>query len=116
MIEVPSYIRPSARDPKYGDCDRCGAICITVAVHQCPPAFRVFDPEQTTEDRAVEVRAFNAEDAALKYADREDSDRHEMGILTHGVIVTVIANDGTRSRFRLTGESVPSYDAEALDD
>ncbi len=73
----------------------------------------MFDEDHAEEEDASQVFALDAEAAALAYADRFDSDRHEMGILRHGITVTVIGGE-ERVRFNLTGESVPSYSAEAL--
>lgn len=112
----PLTVVPWKTDSKFGDCHRCGAFAITVAVHKCPPTHRVFVPDYSEEADAVEVPAFDAEAVALKYADRYDSDRHEMGILHDGLTVVVIGPDDTRTRFRLTGETVPSYEAEEVDD
>lgn len=108
-------IVPWITNPDYGDCRRCEAFAVKVASHRCPPTYRVFDPDFSEEANAVEVPARSAEDAAVRYADRYDSDHHEMGILRHGVTVTVIGPDGGRTRFNLTGESVPSYSAEEVE-
>jgi hypothetical protein len=111
-----SFIKPWYYNPKYGDCNRCGAFLVTLATHQCTPTWRVFDADYCEEEDAKEVCARDAKDAAIKYADRFDSDHHEYGILQHGITVTVIGPDGARTRFNLTGESVPSYWAEEVTD
>lgn len=108
-------IVPWITNPAYGDCRRCEAFAVKVDSHRCPPTYRVFAPDFSEEENAVEVPAHSAEDAAVRYADRYDSDHHEMGILRDGLTVTVIAPTGARARFNLTGESVPSYSAEEVE-
>lgn len=110
------HIKPWTSNPKWGDCHRCGAFMVTVAVHECPPAYTVRTIWRgQPEDDGVEVRAHSGEDAAIRYADRHDSDRHEMGIVRDGLEVEVTAPDGTTARFKIEGEMVPSYTAEEIE-
>lgn len=117
MIESDKpWIKPWTTSQEWGDCRRCETIGVRIAFHVCPPAYRVFDPACCEEFDAVEVRAHDAESAALKYAERHDPDRHEYSILRDGLTVLVVSPTGERQRFELTGESVPSYSAEAVNE
>lgn len=86
-----------------------------VGQHRCKPAFLVWCEEQgATEDDAETIHAHDAEDAAEKWADRDDRSSAEYLIVAQKWEPTVTVKDqrdGEMKRFIVTGEAVPSYSA-----
>ena len=70
------------------------------------------DDGEGPED-ARHVEAFNAEYAAEMWAERDDAESAEYRIAGQKSepLVIVQAADGTRTRWRVSGEAVPSYSA-----
>jgi hypothetical protein len=86
-----------------------------VGTHKCPPIWWVWDEKDDAGD-AIQVRATHAEYAAEKWAEQYDIDAAE-GVICggHREPVVVVRRDGdeTRQRFRVSGEFVPRYSANA---
>ena len=86
--------------------------------HRCPPAYLAWCPDlDEDEDEAIALYAVEAEEAAEEWAERQDADSAEYGIVVgEPATVHVRAPDGTVTVWRVTGESVPSYSAEEVVD
>jgi hypothetical protein len=72
--------------------------------------------DEETENDARTIEAYDAETAAETWAERDDYQSAEYRIVG-GTDVTVCVKDeeGTVLRFRLSGESVPSYTAREVE-
>lgn len=84
--------------------------------HVCPPIFEVrFADTKNYGDRWDDVRETSAESAAEKFAEEYDQS-NEYNILQQGdrceEVIEVRDRDGTVTRWRVHGESVPHYYAE----
>ena len=95
-------------------CDKC-------SVHHSQgehlPVFAVARDEGDSEDEFwLEYHARSAEHAARKWADSYDCDTAEYSIVggRYEPVVMVRDEDGKISRFRVSGEAVPSYTARAV--
>jgi len=87
--------------------------------HTCPPAWRVYEPEN--DPGMVEpykIYARDPEEAAEKWADQHDSDYDyeilEAGADGPGMVLAVDTQDG-KKWFKVTGEAVPQYSAEEME-
>jgi hypothetical protein len=80
--------------------------------------YRVWCPErgQNSSD-ARRIEAFDAEEAAELWAERDDRNSAEYSIVAgEDVVVCVRCPDGKVSRWRVSGESVPNYIAREAPD
>ena len=90
--------------------------------HRCNPVWLVAiveGEEQPADDDYSEVRASDEEEAAEKAAEEDDSDSAEYGILkgwSDYVAWVKAAADAKPKRFRVTGEAVPQYHAEEIEE
>lgn len=74
--------------------------------------YLVWQPDAGEFDCARRIEAVDAEQAAETWAAIDDRDSADYTIVGGDeAIVVVQAPDGTRTRWRVTGESVPSYSA-----
>ena len=82
--------------------------------HVCPPAYRVWDVDEEEREDAQTVYAADPEEAARTWA--EDYDPGSDYTIVSGSPATVIVEDasGTRSVWRVTGESEPVYTARQV--
>ena len=89
-------------------CSTCGEWMYS-SRHACPPIFEVNYPEYGDEWR--EIRAIDAETAAEKWAEREDSESAEYSIVggRETPVVNVRGPDGSVTRWIISGEAVPKY-------
>ena len=79
--------------------------------------FLVWCPEMGTErEDACEIEAFDAEDAAKEWADKEDCYSAEYSIVSgrDTPVVCVAEGDGLAQSFRVSGEAVATYYATAI--
>ncbi len=87
--------------------------------HKCHPAWLVWDPDQgnTVED-ARTIYALNAEWAAEKWAEEDDSDSAEYSIAqgTSTVVCVQPKEGGPIEKFKVTGEYEPTYSAELVEE
>lgn len=83
--------------------------------HACQPLFGVRCDENHGPDEWVEIRAFDAEAAAEKWAEREDQNGDYL-IVGQRSTPTVEVRDGTGeiTRWQVSGEAVPAYYAKAV--
>jgi hypothetical protein len=82
-------------------------------------SFTVWCPEQgETADDGRAFDAFDAEEAAEQWAEQDDWSSAEYSIVGQRStpIVHVQGPSGDVQRFRVSGEAVPSYSAEHLED
>lgn len=91
--------------------------------HKCSPVWLVAiveGEEQPADDDYCEVRASDAEEAAEKGAEEGDCNSAEYSILKHydGDYVAWVkaADDAKPKRFKVTGEAVPQYYAEEIEE
>lgn len=83
------------------------------------PAFEVVEEEFGFEEGVeLRFRAISAEEAAEKWADHDDCASSEYDIVSGDSepIVLVRDADGVITRWRVTGEAVPSYHATAIEE
>ena len=105
---------------KFGRCETCGEYDF-LETHRCPPCWYVWEPDEgeTMDDGARRIYARDAEQAAERWAAREDWDSAEgaiaMGRSEPEICVATLGLEGKGvERFKLTGEMVPEYRAEPL--
>lgn len=90
--------------------------------HKCHPVWLVAIVEGTEEpvEKAYrKVRAFDEEEAAEKGAEEDDCNSAEYSVLKgHGDYVAWVkaAADAKPKRFKVTGEAVPQYYAEEIEE
>ncbi len=90
--------------------------------YKCKPVWLVaiFEgDEQPADDDYSEVRTSDTEEAAEKAAEEDDSDSAEYSVLQgHGDYVAWVkaAADAKPKRFKVTGEAVPEYHAEEIEE
>lgn len=91
--------------------------------HRCMPVWLVAiveGEEQPRDDDYSEVRAIDAEAAAAQGAEEDDSNSAEYSILKHYDVKYVAwvkaATDAKPKRFKVTGEAVPQYYAEEIEE
>lgn len=75
--------------------------------------------EQPADDDYCEVRAADEEEAAERGAEEDDSNSAEYSVLKgHGDYVAWVkaAADAKPKRYRVTGEAVPQYHAEEIEE
>lgn len=89
-------------DDTYGDCRACGAIIVHKNHHICPPSWRVRFADQGA-DEAREVPARDAEDAAVEFCERFDSD-FDYTISQAGTAELIVERNGEETRFEITAE------------
>jgi len=89
-------------------CDTCGRYRIQGHEHDCPPSFTVSCPEF---DTSRTVRADDHEDAAKRWADIFDWDGDYIIVGGEEPVVVVTDGTGEQKTFRVSGRSVPVYDA-----
>lgn len=78
--------------------------------------YLVWREEDGPEDGGVRIKAFDGEQAAEEWAERDDRDSAEYTIAS-GEEVTVVARnerDGRKTRYRVTGEAQPVYTAREV--
>ena len=98
-------------------CPKCDEYIYESSIlsHKCHPIFLVWESENDETD-AREVRAFDEESAAEKWAEEDDCNSAEYDIISgNDVEVTVKAPDGTIKKFKVSGESVPQYHADEVE-
>jgi hypothetical protein len=80
--------------------------------------FKVWNPDDNDEDGAQTVRASDPEHAAEIWAENDDQWSADYLIVSgrSEPVVTVVAEDGSRTRFRVTGETVARYSACEVDE
>ena len=102
-------------------CLTCGE-WIFSKYHKCDPIWLVAiveGEEQPADDDYCEVRAADEEEAAEKGAEEDDSNSAEYSVLKGwGAYVAWVkaAADAKPKRFKITGEAVPQYHAEEIDE
>jgi hypothetical protein len=81
--------------------------------HSCLPLWDVWDPEETRED-GRQVRAFDAENAGIEWAEDWDSDSDYAAV--DGEVVKLVSEVGTTEVFRvsITGEQTIEYHASVV--
>lgn len=90
--------------------------------HKCQPIWLVAiveGEEQPADDDYSEVRAADEGDAAATGAEEDDSNSAEYSVLKgHGAYVAWVkaAADTKPRRFKVTGEAVPHYYAEEIEE
>jgi hypothetical protein len=91
--------------------------------HKCKPVWLVAiveGEEQPQDDDYSKIRASDEEEAAKKAAEEDDSNSAEYSILKHydGMYVAWVkaAADAKPKRFKVTGEAVPQYYAEEIEE
>ena len=95
------------------NCPTCGEFSYTY--HKCSLVWSVYSPDRgEDESDAVLVRALDAEDAAEKWAERDDSDGDYTIVGGSSVEVICISSAGVQTRWRVSGETVPQYYAREL--
>lgn len=99
-------------------CGTCGELMLFPDSHRCPPEWEAWSPDEGRgEEDAMVVRGRDAYEAARQFAERSDSDG-DYGIL-RGREATVFVRPAGRDcppvRYRVTGESVPTYYASLED-
>ena len=98
-------------------CTACGGFLWSGKRHMCPPAWDVWCPERDGErGDASPTHAYNAREAAQKWAERDDRDSCDYTIVGGDVVivhVAAVSGDDVR-RFTVSGESVPQYHAEEV--
>lgn len=105
-----------------GPCSTCGEWVFS-KYHKCQPIWLVAiveGEELPKDDDYCEVRASDAEEAAEKAAEEDDSNSGEYSILKHYdtqyVAWVKAAADAKPKRFKVTGEAVPQYHAEEIEE
>ncbi len=90
--------------------------------HKCKPVWLVAlveGEEQPADDDYCELRAIDAEEAAAKGVEEDDSNSAEYSVLKdHGDYVAWVkaVADAKPKRFKVTGEAVPQYHAEEIEE
>lgn len=90
--------------------------------HKCDPVWLVAiveGEEQPADDDYCEIRASDEEEAAEKGAEEDDSNSGEYSVLEgYGKYVAWVkaAVDAKPKRFKVTGEAVPQYHAEEIEE
>lgn len=89
--------------------------------HKCKPVWLVAiicGEEQPADDDYVEVRGFDAEEAAIVAAEEDDCNSAEYAILRHYdcdyYAWVKETHESKPQRFKITGEAVPQYYAEEI--
>jgi hypothetical protein len=85
--------------------------------HRCQPVWEWRVPMAYAEDEWSTVRAASAELAAQRAAEKYDQEDYYL-MRTNGEVTIVVRDprDGGVTRWRCTGEAVPSYSAVRIDD
>ena len=96
-------------------CDVCGKY--KTGGHQCPPAWECWIHEHGEGDRHTTVHAHEAEYAAEEFMQQYETDCAEYPVLQGDDCVVVVQRMGEDERhyFRVSGEYVPTYSAENID-
>lgn len=99
-------------------CKTCGDFMLNPKTHVCDPAFLVWYPEygQTEEDGARKVYAADHEQAAERWAERNDADTCDYAIVGGSEVVLHVkkAGEDEVKKFTVTGRSEPVYDARPV--
>jgi hypothetical protein len=101
-------------------CTTCHKLCEGPVVplhHKCPPAWLVWDPDQSTIEDARTIYAHDADWAVTDWAEQDDNDSAEYSIAKGtATIVHVQLKDGSGDvhKYRVTGEYEPNYHAEYI--
>lgn len=85
--------------------------------HRCPPAWRVWNPEESTQEDAHTFYGYDADSAAEAWAERDDSDSAEYRIAQGSSVVVCVQRlepEGPIERYSVTGEYEPVYMAEKV--
>ena len=96
--------------------DRC-SICkkwFVLEGHGCGPSWLVFDPEYCDEEDAARVYAQSPCDAVESWAEDDDGQGDYSIVGGCSATVTVIREDGARTSWIVSGESVPEYTARMV--
>lgn len=102
-------------------CPKC-AEWVFSKYHKCKPVWLVAiveGEEQPADDDYCEVRASDEAEAAEKGAEEDDSNSAEYSVLKgHGDYAAWVkaAADAKPKRFKVTGEAVPQYHAEEIEE
>lgn len=98
----------------YRRCNACNRFG-WMKTHVCPPAYMVWCEENgEVEPDAEPIRANDAEEAAKEWGEQDDSRGDYDIVRGNDATVRVRGPDGTLTRWRITGESVPEYHAREL--
>ncbi len=103
-------------------CKTCGAFILYPGSHVCPPQWECWhEDEESREHSARKVYARNSEAAATEWAKRNDEDNFECAIAAGNPAVVCVVplgapGDSKPLRFDVTGELVPEYTAEEIED
>lgn len=103
-----------------GPCSTCGE-WVYSKYHKCEPVWLVAiveGEEQPRDDDYSEVRAADEEEAAEKAAEENDNSAEYSVLKGNGDYVAWVkaAADAKPRRFKVTGESVPQYHAEEIEE
>lgn len=97
--------------------DKC-AVCGKWGVkdgHGCGPSWIVFDPDCLEEQETKRYYAHSPGAAVELWAKQDDARGDYEIVQGYIATVTVIANDGERARWLVSGESVPEYSAQLFE-
>lgn len=105
---------------KYGDCKKCGRICVDLLHHNCPPTWEVRheDTRIYGDEWSSPIYAFDAETAAEQFAERYDCTSGEYGMIRDEQAVTFevrsVADPSTVTRVSVCAESQPTYTGRVI--
>lgn len=89
-------------------CKTCNEFIIFPDRHKCAPVWKVW-PNHYEEADAWEIRAYDAGNAAEKWAERYGNGGDYTIIGGSEETVTVMGEDGIKKQFKVSGETVPNY-------
>ena len=97
-------------------CPTCADYIYDGEKHTCPAAFLLWRPDYgETEDDARRIHASSASAAAEQWAERNDADSAEYGIVGGSdATVCVRCPDGKTRTYIVSGEAVPQYHARRV--
>ena len=96
-------------------CKTCGDFMLFPEIHVCPTRWEVCEPEYDP-DEWVNVFASDAKEAVEKWAEEEDCSGDYRIVGGQPAVVIVRGPDGSETKFRVSGEMVPEYYAETIDE
>lgn len=100
--------------PSHLYCQHCIEFVYPGVPHTCNPAFLVWcEADGETEDDAVRVHASGAQRAVEKWAEQDDCESADYRIVRGAdLVATVKASGGEVTRWRVSGEAIPTYNAK----
>lgn len=100
-------------------CAKCDNWMMFPDSHRCPPKFEVIDADGGYGDDpwrwAKTIYAHQPDDAAEKYADESDCEGDYTIIRGSPATILVRDSQGNVTHWEVSGESVPSYTAHAIE-